>query len=64
MWEKGEAIDAEFRGVKSAKSYYQLERETTRQRESLKVWHELYLEYPDKQTYLPIAEEKVRNLGG
>jgi hypothetical protein len=39
MWEKGEAIDAEFRGVKSAKSYYQLERETTRQRERLKVWH-------------------------
>jgi len=59
MWEKGEAIDAEFRGVKSAKSYYQLEKETDRQRESLKKWHKLFLKYPTKKKYLPIVQEKA-----
>jgi hypothetical protein len=60
MWEKGEAIGAQFRGVKCAPSYRQLAKETDRRDISLKVWHELYLEYPDKQTYLPIVEEKAR----
>jgi len=42
MWEKGEAISAEFRGVESAPSYRQLERNTGRDQKSLKKWHELY----------------------
>jgi N6-adenosine-specific RNA methylase IME4 len=59
MWEKGEAIAAECRGVKSA-SYYQLEKATGRQRESLKKWHDLYQKYPAKEQYLPGAEQKAR----
>jgi len=57
MWEKGEAI-AEYRGVKSA-SYYQLEKETGRQRESLKKWHGIYSDYSDRNEYKEIAELKA-----
>lgn len=58
MWEKGKIV-AEYRGVKSA-SFYQLEKETSRQRESLKQWHDLYEQYPDRDVYIGIAEEKAR----
>jgi hypothetical protein len=51
MWEKGKAV-AEYRGVNSAISDRELERQTGRQRESLKSWHDLYQKYPDKKKYL------------
>lgn len=50
IWEKGETI-AEYREVNSA-SFYKLEKETGRQRESLKRWHDLYKQYPEKEKYI------------
>lgn len=60
MWRKGRAIEkyVKYRGVKF--TYFQLEKETERSRPSLKKWHTLYLEYPEKKDYLPIAEEKAK----
>lgn len=62
MWEKGEAINPIFRGVKMGISYYQLEKETGRDEEALKHWHDLYKKYPDKNIYYAIAEKQVETL--
>ncbi len=59
MWEKGEAIAAQFTGVKCAPSYRELERETGRRDISLKKWHKLYLRYPDREEYLLVAQDKT-----
>lgn len=59
MWDKGEAISVEFRGVDSTPSYRQLERETGRTDDSIKKWHILYKKYPDRNDYLPVAKEKA-----
>lgn len=56
MWEKGKAI-AEFRGVNSA-SFPLMEKETGRQRETLKKWHDLYRKHPDRERYLEVAKEE------
>jgi len=56
MWEKGEAI-VQFRGVKCTKiNFLQLERETDRDRRSLKQWHDIYSDYPDRSEYEEIAK--------
>lgn len=63
MWEKGLAIEvSEYRGVnyELCPTYHQLGEKTDRSDKSLKKWHELYLKYPDKKEYLPIAEDKAR----
>jgi len=60
-WEKGEAISEQFRGVECSPTYRQLERETGRRNTSLKTWHELYIKYPDRNDYLPIAEEEAQS---
>jgi len=52
MWEKGEVVDLFFRGVKNSISYYQLEKETGRRQGNLKLWHDLYKKYPDRQKYI------------
>lgn len=62
MWDKGEAVDGEFTALKSPamdKTYRQLSRQTGRNHESLKKWRELYLAYPSREVYLPIAEERA-----
>jgi len=59
MWEKGEKV-CEFRGVNSQTSFYQLEKDTGRNHESLKKWNDLYQKYPDPERYRPIAEEKSK----
>jgi len=54
IWGKGETIDIyirEFRGVNSP-TYYQLMKETQRDDQSLKTWHDLYNKYPDKEKYI------------
>lgn len=62
MWRKGKVIEvAAFRGVKAATpSYRQLHKQTGRDREHLKKWHQLYLKYPEKKDFLPIAQEKAK----
>ncbi len=65
QWEKGQAVskDVTCRGVNvtdAEANYLQLEKETGRSRQHLKKWHTLYLSYPDKAKYLPLAEEKAR----
>lgn len=60
MWEKGEAITGEFRGVESPIKWREAERQTGRNHESLKSWHDLYQKYPDKKKYLSeYAEPKA-----
>jgi hypothetical protein len=54
MWEKGEAVAA-YTGVKPATSYRKLEKETGRDREHLKKWHQLYLKYPSSTSNIPRA---------
>ncbi len=57
QWEKGKVVAAAFRGVKTAPSYRQIERDTGRDQKAVKKWHTLYLKHPDKAEYLPLAEE-------
>ena len=59
MWEKGEAVAGEFTGANSPESYRQMETETGRDHKSLKKWHRLYLKYPDRNDYLPVAQEQA-----
>jgi len=59
MWEKGAAVAGHFTGVDCPPSYRQLERETSRKHISLKKWHKLFLKYPEKELYLPVAQDKA-----
>jgi len=58
-WEKGEAIASHFRGGKM-RSWNQISKETGRRDVSLKKWHDLYEEYPNKEDYLEITEKKAK----
>ncbi len=64
-WEKGQAVskDVTCRGVNvtdAEANYLQLESETGRSRQHLKKWHTLYLSHPDRDEYLPLAEERAQ----
>jgi len=58
MWEKGQVI-LKFREVKFS-SFYQLEKETGRSQISLKKWHDIYNETPDRKKYIKIAKKGAR----
>jgi len=59
IWEKGKAV-AEYREVNSA-SFRELERQTGRQKESLKSWHDLYQRWPNKALFQSeYAEPKAK----
>jgi len=60
LWDNGEAIASDFTGVDSEINYNQLSKETGRSDKSLKKWHILYKQYPDRNNYLPIAEKKAQ----
>lgn len=61
MWEKGEAIDVVFRGVKTTSSYRELEKQTGRDDGALKRWHDLYKQYPEKEKFISeYAEPKAK----
>ncbi|MCK4359553.1 MAG: hypothetical protein KAW92_12605 [Candidatus Cloacimonetes bacterium] len=55
--DKGKEV-ADYRGVNSA-SFYKIEIETNRQKESLKKWCELYEKHPVYEDYKRMASEKV-----
>ncbi len=57
MWEKGKVV-TEYKGVNSAVSWRELEKQTSRQKESLKRWHDLYLKHPNYDQYLLITEQR------
>lgn len=62
MWEKGEAIYI-FRGGKNISYGFwaNLERETRRDDQHLKRWHDLYETHPSKETYIEeVAEPKAK----
>ncbi len=59
IWEKGEMI-CDFRGVNPQTNWFQLEKMTGRNHESLKSWYDLYKKYPEKDKYLTIAEERAK----
>ena len=59
MWEKGERVSKYRGGVYLDTSFRELERQTGRSGEYLKAWHDLYLKYPNKNDYLPIAEKQA-----
>jgi len=59
MWQKGKVIDVFFRGVKTTISYYQLEKETSRNRANLKQWHNLYRKCPKLNDYREVAEREA-----
>jgi hypothetical protein len=68
IWQKGEAV-CDFMGVNPQANWFQLEKQTGRNHESLKSWHDLYQKYPDRQKYIfeyaePKAEEWTKKALG
>lgn len=60
IWDKGEAVAVVFRGVETTPSYRELERLTGRGDDALKKWHNEFLKYPDKKTYIKeVAEPRA-----
>jgi len=61
MWDLGEMISGEYRGVDSPPSWRQMERDTGFNHETLKKWYDTYEKYPDKGDYIRFAEKKARD---
>lgn len=51
MWQKGKVV-CDFRGVNPQTSYYELEKVTERNHESLKDWNDLFEKYQDYDRFL------------
>lgn len=60
VWEKGKAIVTSQTEILQKVNFLKLEKETGRSRLALKTWHDIYQKYPNREKYLPIAEQKAR----